>query len=125
MNITGNRNGALLDFDANSGALNLTDLIVTNTNAGGDGIEITNHTGNVTLHTVKVDENGDQGAVIVSVTGNVSVTNSSFDSNGISGASPYNLAIQATGSYHAQWGFGEQFQQRRRRNSRIAEKYYR
>ncbi len=98
MNITGNRSGALLDFDANTGALNLTDLNVTNANAGGDGIEITNHTGNVTLHTVKVDENGDQGAVIVSVTGNVSMTNSSFDSNSISSASPYNLAIQATGA---------------------------
>ena len=60
MNISGNRSGALVDFAADTGALNLTDLIVTNSNAGGDGFVISDHTGNVTLHTVKVDENGDQ-----------------------------------------------------------------
>lgn len=100
MNISGNRNGALVDFEANVGALNLTDLIISNSsaNALADGLEITNHTGNVTLHTVKIDRNGDEGAKIVSVTGNVSVTNSSFDSNSVTGTSPYNLAIQATGS---------------------------
>jgi putative surface-exposed virulence protein len=99
MNIDGNYSGALLDFDANTGALNLTDLIVQNIHNTGDAIDITNQTGNVTLHTVEADLNGDQGAHIVS-TGNVSVTNSSFDHNSNSGAgtATHSLHIVANGS---------------------------
>lgn len=99
MNITGDFSDALLFFQDNTGALNLTDLVVQNTNATGDAIAITGQAGNVTLHTVEADLNGDQGAYIVA-TGNVSVTNSSFDRNSESGAgtATHSLHIVATGS---------------------------
>ncbi len=102
MNIYGTRpGGALVEFTNNAGTLTLTDLIITNSNAAGtgDGLLISDHTGNVTLHTIKADNNTDGGADFGSISGNVSVTNSSFDSNGAgAGTAAYSLVISAQGS---------------------------
>jgi hypothetical protein len=85
MNITGNYNGNLIDFTGNTGNLTLTDLVIKNSNPNGDGLQVSNQTGNVTLNTVKSDQNGDEGARITGATGNVTIINSSFDSNGQGG----------------------------------------
>jgi putative surface-exposed virulence protein len=86
---------ALVDFTNNTGALTLTDVVVYNSNATGDGIEITGQTGAVTMNKVQSSSNGDEGAKITT-TGNVTISNSEFDlnhpSSGLAG-----LDVNATG----------------------------
>jgi hypothetical protein len=104
LNIDGNyTSGGLSDglvyFWGNTGNLALTDLVIKNNAANGDGLDINGHTGSVTLNTVKSDRNGDEGAKITGVSGSVSITNSSFDDNsqGGSGALKNSLYISSTG----------------------------
>jgi hypothetical protein len=100
LNIYGDNANPLVLINLNSGNLTLTDLVIKNSNTNGDGLQVSNQTGNVTLNTVKSDQNGDEGANIYAVSGNVVVTNSSFDSNGQGGASTLkrSLYIQAAGT---------------------------
>jgi hypothetical protein len=80
LNITGNVANGLVTFDANTGALQITDVVAKNTNASGDGIVVTNQTGAVTLTNVDSSDNVDEGAKITA-TGNVTINNASFDRN--------------------------------------------
>jgi hypothetical protein len=88
---------ALVDFSDNTGALTLTDVVVRNTNASGDGIEIVNQTGNVVMTRAQSSDNGDEGAKITN-TGNVTITNSEFDLNETANSGEYGLNIQSTGT---------------------------
>jgi hypothetical protein len=88
---------ALVDFNNNTGALTLTDVDVRNSNANGDGIEITGQTGNVVMTKVESTDNGDEGAKITN-TGNVTITNSEFDLNETANSGEYGLNIQSTGT---------------------------
>ncbi|MGD0612238.1 MAG: hypothetical protein ABSB41_12060, partial [Anaerolineales bacterium] len=45
LNIAGSVANGLVTFDANTGALQITDVVAKNTNASGDGIVVTNQTG--------------------------------------------------------------------------------
>jgi hypothetical protein len=65
-----------------TGALNLTDLNVSN--PSGNGITITGQKGNVTMTRVKSSNNNNYGAYIdnTAAVGNVAITNSAFDDNG-------------------------------------------
>lgn len=65
-----------------TGALNLTDLDVSN--PVGNGISITNQKGNVTMTRVKSSNNNNYGASIdnTAAAGNVVISNSAFDDNG-------------------------------------------
>jgi hypothetical protein len=71
---------ALVDFNSNSGALTITDVVAKNSDSEGDGIEVTNQAGIVTLKNVESSGNGDEGAKITAA-GNVTITNSNFDWN--------------------------------------------
>ena len=59
---TGGISDGLVTFMGNTGNLTLTDLDIRNTNTNGDGLDINGHTGNVTMSTVKANQNGDEGA---------------------------------------------------------------
>ena len=61
---TGGISDGLVTFIGNTGNLTLTDLDIRNTDPNGDGLDINGHTGNVTMSTVKSNQNGDEGAKV-------------------------------------------------------------
>jgi hypothetical protein len=74
-----------ISASGNAGTLRLQNLYVTNPT--GDGINVTNHKGNIDLFNVTVENAGINGAVLDNTagTGNVTITNSSFNANTIGG----------------------------------------
>jgi hypothetical protein len=93
LNIAGSVANGLVTFDANTGALQITDVVAKNTNASGDGIVVTNQTGAVTLTNVDSSDNQFEGANITA-TGNVTINNASFDRN----AGTNSLQVNTSGS---------------------------
>jgi len=82
VDIAGPVNPSYIFVNTNSGTVLISDVDVTN--AGGQGIEVSNHSGDISLINVDSSSNGSTGAYLDNTagTGTVYVDSSNFSSNG-------------------------------------------